>query len=233
MGENTYAGPGPFGRGSFWALLARTEREALRRIGTLNHHPAGITVLREGDPAGSVLILLAGRVKVVATTPRGNPALLAIRGPGDILGELSAVVGKRRLASVVTVDPVDVLRLPGERFDRVMAQNPTIVQAVLRVMSHRLHDDNARRAVFADSTTAQRLEVLLADLAEQYGSADGSSVQITLPFSQEDLAGLIDASREAVVRALRTLRAKGIVRTDRQRITVLRPDELRLRAESR
>jgi CRP-like cAMP-binding protein len=230
--DGVRSGLGSIGRDSFWALLPAAEREALLRLGSRHQHPIGAVIVREGDRAGSVFVLLTGRAKVVSTSPRGNSAMLAVRGPGDIVGELSAVVGKRRVASVVTVDPVDVLRISGETFSRVLRERPAIMQAVLQVMSQRLHDDNSRRTLFADSTSARRLELLLAELVERHGIADGDGVQITLPFSQEDLAGSIDASREAVVRALRTLRDEGIVRTDRQRITVLRPDELKRRAES-
>lgn len=220
------------GRDSFWALLPPAEREALRQLGSEHHHPAGVTLLREGDPAGAVFVLFKGRVKVVSTSPRGNLTMLAVRGPGDILGELSAVADKVRVASVITVEPVDVLRIPGTAFSRMRREHPAIGEAVLRVMSHRFHEDNERRTVFADRPSARRLEMLLAEFAERHGVADGTGVRIALPLSQEDLARSIDASREAVVRALRALRDEGIVRTTRQRITVLRLDELKRRAES-
>jgi CRP-like cAMP-binding protein len=229
VAESERADADRFERDSFWTLLAASERQTLRQAGSVHRHPAGTVVLREGDPPGPVLILLAGRVKVVANSPGGSTTVLAVRGPGDIVGELSAVAGRRRMASVVALDPVSVLQVSGERFERALRDRPPVAQAVLRVMSDRLHDDSARRAVFATSTAAQRLELLLAELSARHGAARGDGVQITLPFSQEDLAGSIGASREAVVRGLRTLRDLGIVRTSRQRIVILRPDELKRR----
>jgi CRP-like cAMP-binding protein len=232
VAESAREKAGRFEPCSFWVLLDEAGRQALRRSGTVYRRPAGAVVLREGDPAGAVLILLAGRVKVVAGSPGGGTAVLAVRGPGDILGELSAVAGKRRMASVVAIEPVGVLRLSAERFDLALLERPPITRAVLRVVSDRLYDDGARRAAYASGTTARRLELLLAELAARHGADAGGGVQITLPFSQEDLARSIGASREAVVRGLRTLRALGIVRTGRQRIIVLRPDELERRAEA-
>jgi CRP/FNR family transcriptional regulator, cyclic AMP receptor protein len=230
--ENRPAHRGGFGPSSFWGLLGEPERQMLRRVGALRRHPADAVILREGDPSGSVLVLLAGRAKVVADSADGSTTLLALRGPGDILGELSAVGGRRRVASVVALDPLVSLRLTGAQFDRILRENSAVAHAVLRVVSDRLHDESVRRVAFAASTAAQRLELLLAELSAQHGTMGTDGVQIALPFRQKDLADSIGASREAVVRGLKILRELGIVRTGRRQIIILQPDELRRRTRA-
>jgi CRP/FNR family cyclic AMP-dependent transcriptional regulator len=107
---------------------------------------------------------------------------------------------------------------------------PRIANAVLQVVSGRLRADNRRQSEFADITVAQRLDLYLADLLAHHSSVYEDGVAITVPFSQEEIASAIGASREAVVRALRVLRDAGIVSTNRQRIVILKPDALDQRA---
>jgi CRP/FNR family transcriptional regulator, cyclic AMP receptor protein len=216
---------------TFWDLLIPADRARFRAAGTVHHHPSSTVLLREGDPSASVLVLLAGRVKVVTTSPRGYRCILAVRGPGDLIGELAAIDTHPRMATVIAVDPVSLLRIPIPEFDRMLDTQPRIAHAVLKVVAGRLRSDNRRQTEFTDITAAQRLDIFLAELAAQHGAAYQNGVAITLPFSQEEIAGSIGASREAVVRALRILRREQIVSTRRQMIVVLRPDALRDRAD--
>jgi CRP/FNR family cyclic AMP-dependent transcriptional regulator len=216
----------------FWNLLDLPQREVLEKAGHRHVHPAGTVLLSEGSEAESVLVLLAGRVKVVAVGVRGHQSLLAIRLPGDVLGELAAVDERRRSASVVALEPIEVLRIPLAGFVDILRSQPGIAYALLRVVSTKLRIANLRRVQTGETTVAERVAVTLAELAADHGRLQSSEITITLPISQDELAHMVGGSREAVVRALRVLREEGVVRTERQQVTLLRPDLLGLRIPS-
>ncbi len=73
-------------------------------------------LLRQGEPATHVLALVAGRVKIARTSRDGDVLILAIRGPGEILGDISVFGGKDRSASVIAVDRCETRIIPSERF---------------------------------------------------------------------------------------------------------------------
>ncbi|RJQ81165.1 Crp/Fnr family transcriptional regulator [Pseudonocardiaceae bacterium YIM PH 21723] len=209
-----------------WTLLSVADREVLRRTGTRHDHPAGTQIMREGDRSTSAMVLLAGRAKVLASSADGHQCILAVRRAGDLVGEMSAIDGLPRAASVIAIDRVRLLRIPAEQFNGVLATCPAIAHAVLRVVCGRLRAASERRAELVGSTAAQRLHVFLLDLAKQYGMPAGDGIAITLPLSQEEIAASISASRRAVVRALHSLRSDAVIATGRHQITILRPDAL-------
>lgn len=218
--------------GTFWSMLRATDRDVLAAAGTEHYHPAGTELLREGESAGSVWVLLSGTAKVVAAAPGGHEAMLSIRRPGDLIGELSAIDGQPRVATVTVVDGIIGLRILRPAFAEILRTNSAICHVVLGVVVSRLRGASQLRAELTGTTVAQRLVRQLARLAAQFGRARADGIALALPFSQEELASGIAASREAVVRALRALRADGIVDTSaRQRIVILRPDELYQRAD--
>jgi len=210
----------------FWGLLEPIQQEVLRRAGRWHAHPAGSVLIREGDAAESVLVLLSGRVKVVAVGRSGHQTLLAIRVPGDILGELAAVDDRHRSATVIAADAVEVLRIPVPAFVEILRAHGAISYSLLRVVSTKLRSANARRVETGETTIAQRVSTTLAELAADHGTIVAGEITIMIPLSQEELAMMVGASREAVVRALRELRATGLIRTARRQITLLRPDLL-------
>lgn len=183
-------------------------------------------LIREGAIARSAFVLRSGRVKVVATGRTGRQTLLAVRVPGDLVGELAAVDGRPRSASVVAIDPVSLLRLSAPDVTALMTGKPGIALAVLTMVVDRFRLANARRTEYAETTVADRLAILLTELADQHGQVDAHGITITLHFGQDDLADMVVGSREAVVRALRALRDDGVISTGRQRITILEPELL-------
>jgi len=95
------------------------------------------------------------------------------------------------------------------------------------VVSTKLRIANQRRLETRQAGTSQRVAAALAELATEHGTPSAGAITISLPLSQEELAMMIGASREAVVRALRELRELGAIRTGPpRRITILRLDVL-------
>jgi CRP-like cAMP-binding protein len=201
-----------------WALLDSRQRAVLEGAGVRAEHPAGATLLREGAPGGSALVLLAGRVKVVAA----EVGVLAVRVPGDVVGELAVLDGRPRSASVISVDPVRVLRVGAAEFNAILDAHPGIAEALLRVIASRLRVADRCRVELAGTAVSQRL----AGLAADQGALRPDDVAITLPYSEEDLVRMVPGPREAVLHALEALRSAGVITTGPHSTTIHQPEIL-------
>jgi CRP-like cAMP-binding protein len=214
------------GHRDFREALAPEDLEALSARARRAAFPAGRALLHQGQVPERVLLLLAGRVKVTSATSAGREIVLAFRGPGELVGEQSALDGRPRSATVVTVEPVDALVLTHEAFRTFLTDRPTAALALLRMLSLRLRDADAQRIEFATFTTMGRVAARLLDLSERFGREEDGGVRIELPISQEELAGATGSSLESVERALQTMRSLKCVQTRRREIRVLDRDAL-------
>jgi CRP/FNR family cyclic AMP-dependent transcriptional regulator len=210
----------------FLAALSAEEAADLEAAGRRRAFGAGVTVFHEGDDAGAVVVLLAGRVKVGTVGGAGREAIVAVRGPGDLLGELSAIDGGPRSATVTTLEPVEALMIAGSAFAALLERRPRIALVILRIVAGRLRYADSQQSQFATHDVVGRVAQRLVELGDRFGVASDGRIEIALPLSQEELAAWTGASREAVSKALQQLRALGIVETGRKRITVLDADAL-------
>jgi CRP/FNR family transcriptional regulator, cyclic AMP receptor protein len=187
--------------------------------------PAGSVLFHEGDRADRVLFVVEGRLKLVATERNGSTSLLALRGPGDVIGELAALDERAgaRLAAAIAVGPVRCRVVTAERFRTVVSGDAAAAMALARLLAGRLREAEGRRAEHGALGVEARLARRLLDLVDP-----GSGLVEGL--NQDDLGALVGASREAVSKALQSLRAAGLVRTGRRSIEVLDPTALSHRA---
>lgn len=98
-------GSSPRRRGGVWS----------RRV-CRGHCEPGSTVLRQGDTATHVLLLLAGRVRVSRVAADGTVLVLAVRGPGELLGEMAVLGDDDRSATVTAIDRCETRSIPAARF---------------------------------------------------------------------------------------------------------------------
>ncbi|HEU0172529.1 MAG TPA: Crp/Fnr family transcriptional regulator [Acidimicrobiales bacterium] len=214
--------------GTFFDDLAPADRAALAEAGTARHYRKGEPLFIAGDAGGFVVLIIAGRVKVTAPAPTGAEAVLTLRGPGDLVGELSALADApdERVATVVALEPVVCRVVRSGDFRTILAEHPAIALGLLRMVAARLRAADRRIVEFGVYDTVRRLARLLADMAEAAGSGGsrvgpGEHVHVLRTgLTQDDLAGMVGASRESVARGLATLRSLGLVSTGRGRVDV-------------
>jgi CRP-like cAMP-binding protein len=212
-------------------LLSDAERAALLDAGRTTRWRAGDVVVRRGDPADSAFVLLAGLVKVHTLASGGAEVVLGFSGPGDLLGETSAIKGGVRLATVTAIDSVEAVVIPVSTLRAFLADHPRATLALLELALTRLYVSDARRMEFANSESLARVTGRLVELAERFGVSRGEGVfEIPVPISQEELASWSASSRESTGRALRTLRDLRLIETGRRHLTVLSLDRLRAHA---
>jgi CRP-like cAMP-binding protein len=211
----------------FLSLLAPADRTAVEEAAMRREYARGTIVLHGGDDPASVFILLEGRVKITAPGADGHETVLAFSGPGDLLGDMAAIDGRRRSASVATLEPVVALALAGSDFRRLLETRPGIGMALLQVIAARLRGADSERVAHDMHGVLGRVATRLIELCERYGADCAQGVEITLPLTQEELASWTGASREAVNKALTTFRGLGWVTTQRRELVVTDIEALR------
>lgn len=210
----------------FWTLLSRDEQQALAGLGLLREYSPGATLCLEGDPATHVFILRAGWVKILSTTADGHEIVLALRGGGEIVGEVGGETGRRN-ATIQAVDAVQALIVRYDRFRSFLDHNLGADHAYRRVVTQRWHDTDAILRGRTGTSGAQRLARLLLDLAERHGHEMDGAIHLVMPLSQEELASLAGTSRATVTRAFGIWRKRGFIRTAPRHITILAVKGLR------
>ncbi|MEX3107704.1 MULTISPECIES: Crp/Fnr family transcriptional regulator [unclassified Streptomyces] len=224
--ENDPLEHGP-SRTPFWRLLDAAARKALREAGKVADFAAREHLLRENEFSDHLLVLGRGCVKVT-TVAAGYQAVLALRGPGDLLGEQAGLDGGPRSATLTALVPVQALVIPAEAFRATARDHPVVTRAIHQMLSARLRDADRQRTSAGADPLAARLADLLLRLAADHGRRDASgAVDIGLPLSQDDFAGLVLGSRRTVSRILEQWRAEGWVTTGRTHVTVHNTDALK------
>ncbi|GII77404.1 Crp/Fnr family transcriptional regulator [Sphaerisporangium rufum] len=214
--------------GEFLAQLTEEEIADLCASGRRRGWDRGATVMSESDTSDWVLVLTSGRVKVSSHTAGGTEVVLAVRGPGALLGEMSFISGEPRSGTVTALEPVEGVVV--RDFAGFLADHGRIAVLLLRLVVGRLRDSDRKRVEYGAFDTTGRVATRLVELAERFGEPAGGAVRVALPLSQDELAGWTGASREAVSKALRTLRDRGLIETGRRRVVVYDLDGLRRRA---
>jgi CRP/FNR family transcriptional regulator, cyclic AMP receptor protein len=209
------------GEGTSWLEgLPAHDAEALRALGAERRYRAGVVLFHYGDEPGSLLALLEGRVKYCLPGPHGKELIFGFAGPGELVGEVAAIDGAPRSASVEAVDTVRALVVPRSAFERFLETHPAATLSLLRSLARRLRLADAQRLEFAAYDVVGRVARRLVELCEHHGESVDGGLVITLPLSQDELAAWTASSREAVAKALQLLRRLGWVETHRRRILV-------------
>ncbi|GAA2815728.1 Crp/Fnr family transcriptional regulator [Streptomyces showdoensis] len=219
---------------SFLHALPASDRRDLLAQGAPRGYEPGEVMIRERDTSAYVLALLSGWSVVSVGTERGARLILALRGAGEVVGDLAAVDRGPRSATVTALGRVEAVAISGDRFRRFLAARPHATSLIMRQLATRLRSADVERRSLASETVLQRLAARLVELAERAGRrADAGATVLELPLPQHDLAAAIGATREAVAKALRLLREQGVVRTAHRTVVVVDMPVLVLLAQGR
>lgn len=201
-------------------------------LGTATRFAARHPVLRQGEPSTHIVLVQDGWLKVTAGTGNAVEALLALRGPGDIVGERAALNGTPRSATVTALETVTALMVGADRFASFLDAHTHAARRLMSLVSDRHQSGDRRRLEFGTGPVRVRLAKLLLQLSDSYGELVEDGVAVALPLTQDELAATISAARESVTKMMAELRRRGVVRTGRRKLVVMRPEVLRRIAAS-
>lgn len=216
------------------ALFARVTDDSLAAcISSLRsrRYRRGETVFHQGDPGDSLYIVASGSVKIVLPSPAGGEeAIIATLGKGDFFGELAILDGAPHSASIVALEPTETLVLHREPFEVLIDTDRSLRRALFAGLSAELRrlTGHVEELHFLD--LPGRLARRLVQLAEE-GHPDGDApVTLEWPYTQSELAAMIGGTRQTVNRLLADLVDQGLIKIERETITI--PDLDRLARSS-
>ena len=210
------------------AFFAETPADVLALIaasGETKNLQRGDVLFSEGDTPESMYIVLSGRIAIaIGNQPiDGRESVLALMERGDLFGELALLDNGKRSAMARAIEPSSVLQIPYSVVRQQLQLNPTMLWGVTKLLASRLRimDEVLSDSVFLDVTgrTAKRLLELSSGKDE-----------FVLPITQEELAGMVGASRERVNKAIASFIRLGWLEQHDRRYRILMRQKLEIRA---
>lgn len=220
----------PAPRDDFLARLPTAAAEELHRLGARRRFPAGSVIFLEGDPAHELLVLLDGQLKLSADSSDGREVVLDVFGPGMVVGELSVIDARPRSATVGALSAVEVLSISAVEFNAFLDRHPAVLRLLLIDVIDRLRTRVRHQMEFGARDALGRVCARLTELADRYGEPEGDRILLRCPVTQSDLAAWTGLSREAVVKALATLRRLGWAQNQGADYTINDLERMRSRA---
>ncbi len=210
-------------RASFLAGLEMPVLDDFLACGEQVRFGKGQALINEGDNSGDAFLLLGASVKVTARLDAGGNALLAIRVGGDIVGEISAMDGGVRTASVSACgyEPVAAVRLPRDVLRELLGRYPSAALSLASAVSRKLRVASRRQVDMINCTARVGMARVVLELAEDYGyPAERGGILISVNLTQIELGTLVGVGETTAQRALRDLRKDGLVANSGRRLLI-------------
>ena len=166
--------------------------------------------MREGDTVDALYIVLSEWLKVMMGEADGKETILTTVGPGEFFGEMGLIDDSPRSASVVAIEPVELLAVSKRAFRKCLVENAKLAMAVMRVLVRRLREADRRIGSLAMLDVYGRVARLLLDLSE---NVDGRRI-VTRRLPKQDIAKMIGASREMVSKVMKDLQVSGYIEVE-------------------
>jgi CRP/FNR family cyclic AMP-dependent transcriptional regulator len=195
-------------------IAATADERTLRR---------GDVLFAEGEESNTLYVVTEGRVAIANKSIDGRESVVALMEPGDLFGEMPLFDGLGRSAEARALEPSTVIEISYAPVMALYEENPNELWAVVRLLASRLRsmDESLADSVFLDVTgrTAKRL-LELADDSDEF----------TLPITQEELAGMVGASRERVNKAIASFVRLGWLEQNDRRYVITNREQLSIRS---
>ena len=181
-------------------------------------------VVEKSKDIQGLWILLDGRLQGVDYTIDGREVGLYFITPGQFFGELSLIDQQPQPEHVISTAASQVLSIPRQISLDLMQLHPEIATQIAKTLGARVRALIKQRTLLTLTTPMQRLAAQLIDLA----TAEGETIQVNFVPTHQEIAMMINASRETVTRAFRKLQLEGIVLREGNRLILKK--QLRLTA---
>jgi CRP/FNR family transcriptional regulator len=198
----------------------------LERAKIAHSYRRGQTLFYEGNPCTGVYCVRSAFVRLVKTAPHGRRHLLALAGPGDLLGLEAAVTSTAYGYGAEVISEGYVCQVERSEMLRLVETYPAFQRAAMSRLATDLRQSQGERAQLAGGEAPERTAHTILMLATRFGERVDGKLHLELELTREDLAEMIGVAVETVIRQLTDLKHRGILSTQGRSIVVEDPDRL-------
>ena len=199
----------------FSRLFCNLPVEALRDLDTIKYttsYPKGAVLFSEGQSPRGVFIMCTGRIKLSTSSSEGKALITQIASEGDLIGLSATMAGKPYEVTAEALEPSTVNVVRRDDFLQFMTSHP---EACLKVAQHLGNDYHAAfekaRTLGLSSSAGEKLARLMLDWIERDGKQENQGVRLKLTLTHEEIAQMINTSRETVTRLLSDFKTDDII----------------------
>ncbi|WP_434722847.1 Crp/Fnr family transcriptional regulator [Mesorhizobium sp. RIZ17] len=193
--------------------------------------PRDQTIFEQEGEAQSFFLLLDGHVRVVKTTQDGQVIIVRYISPGELMGIAHALGRTTYPASAIAAVDCVVLAWPGGLWSEFAAAFPDFAANTYKTVGSRLQDAHNRVIQLSTEQVDRRVAHALLKLVKQTGKQTEEGLLIDFPISRQDIAEMTGTTLHTVSRLLTAWEEKGLVKSGRQKVTVVKAHQLLLLAE--
>jgi CRP/FNR family transcriptional regulator len=190
----------------------------------------GDVLFHEGQLGDRMYIITGGKVKLGHTAPDGRESILAILGPGELLGELSLFDPGPRTATAIALTDLEALGLGHQALRPWLTGRPEVAESLLQALAQRLRRTNDALADLVFSDVPGRVAKALLELGDKFGQQMPDGIHVTHDMTQEELAQLVGASRETVNKALADFATRGWIKLESRSVVLIDTERLARRS---
>jgi len=180
----------------------------------------GEIIFREGAYPTGIFFIIAGMAKKFKTDKEGKEQIIYVANAGELIGYHAILEEERYPDSAAALEESKVGFIPREDFLETLRNSPTLNRRLLKTLSHEFAVLINNITLFAHRPVRERLAIQLIVLREKYKVDFQPGMPVEINMSRDDLASLVGAARENVLRTLAELKEEGIITTKGRKIVV-------------
>ena len=197
----------PVELGRLWGFLEEQELP--------KHH----VIFSPGSPCNSIYFIEKGRVRLTRLSPDKKMVILALLGPGDLIGEAVWEHGQHDNYAE-TLEEARIYQISREAFQSFVRQNPDFGLRFIQIVGVRLKQANLRIEDLVFRQVPSRVARLLLSLAESHGKVTPHGIRVEFPLTHQEIADLVGSSRVTVTQILNKFRTSQWIDIESKRVTI-------------
>jgi CRP/FNR family transcriptional regulator, cyclic AMP receptor protein len=209
---------------AIFGKLPTEDLDTLLSHARVEHYPAGREIFAKGSPGRSVMAIVKGTVRISASNPAGHDVVLTILNAGELFGEIALIDGQDRTADATAIVDSDLLVLDHRDFIPFLERRADLCLLLLKLLCQRLRQTDRQVEEAMYGRLEDRIAKALVRLA---GRAETRGRVVTLRLSQQELAGMVGATRESVNKQLQVWQGAGLLRLGKRLIEIPDIDAVR------
>jgi CRP-like cAMP-binding protein len=203
--------------------LSDADIASLARLSSRRHYPKDTVVFFENEEGDFFFSIVGGRIKVTILGDDGREVILSILGPGDFFGEMALLDNEPRSATAIAVEDSELLSLHRHDFQSVLADNRSIMSALIKILASRIRKANHQISTLALLDVYGRVARVIVDMARDEGRRLKDGRIAFRRATHQEIANRIGTTRETVTRMLKDLERQGMIHVEGREI-IVQPD---------